>query len=186
MKKWSFDNMNMKNICIISILAITIIGSGCIDKISEKSIMTDGKAKIENLINTIMHNNTQKIEDTNTPRIVPSPEATIVPSNISSPEATVISDNASSQETNGLQTEDKSVTKVFNIGQEYNMLGVNVKLVNITDYDNNTATLLVNNVEYKYDPASDTTIQTNGVEIIDLVSSEDDKTAEITVGPIAQ
>lgn len=178
--------MKMKYVYIVSILIIAIIGSGCIDKISEKTILTDSKAKIENLINKFIHDNTPSIEVTNTPRNVPSPEATNASEIISSPEATVTSGNASSQDTTDSQTEDKTVTKVFNIGQEYNMLGVNVKLVNITDYDSNTATLLINNVEYKYDSASDTKIQANGIEVIDLISSEDDKTAEITVDYITQ
>lgn len=175
--------MNMKYIYIVSILAITIIGSGCIDKISEKTILTEGKAKIDDLLNKFIDGNTSSIEVTNTPRNIPSPEATNAPEIASSPEA---SDNASSQDMIDNQTEVKSVTKVFNIGQEYNMLGVNVKLVNITDYDSNTAILLINNVEYKYDPASGIKIQTNGVEVVDMISSEDDKTAEITVDSITQ
>jgi hypothetical protein len=178
--------MNMKNICIVSILAIAIIGSGCIDKISEKTILTDGKARIDDLFNKFIDGNTSSTEVTNTPRNVPSPEATNAPEIASSPEATVTSDNASSQDMIDNQTEVKSVTKVFNIGQEYNMLGVNVKLVNITDYDSNTAILLINNVEYKYDSASGVKIQANGVEVVDMISSEDDKTAEITVDSITQ
>lgn len=188
--------MKMKYIYVVSILAIAIIGSGCVDKISEKSILTEGKSEIDNLINKIIHDiappevntsgNIQSPAATTTPGNIQSPEATAIPGNIQSPETTTTPGNTSSQGTEDAQTEDKSVTKIFNIGDEYNMLGVNVKLVNITDYDNNAITLLINNVEYKYDSSLDTGIQANGIEIIDVVSSEDDKTAEITVDYIAR
>lgn len=80
---------------------------------------------------------------------------------------------------------DTSVTEIFKIGEQKTMLGANIKLVNITDYENNTATISIDNVEYKYDPESENNIQAkvNGttIEIIDLITLEDNNSAEITV-----
>jgi hypothetical protein len=59
-------------------------------------------------------------------------------------------------------------------------------LVNITDYDNNIVTLLINGVEHTYDSSSETVVQANGVEVIDVITLEDNKTAEITVDYIVK
>ena len=78
---------------------------------------------------------------------------------------------------------DIPVTETFKIGDQKNMLGVNIKLVSINDYDTDNVTLNIDNVEYKYkyDSESDTTIQAKGIEIVDVTTYEEDKTADITV-----
>ena len=169
--------MNAKYIYIVSVLIVTMICIGCVGKTPEKA----SQIKTNVPVITDVHNGTSYSEATDSSGNVSSPGRTGTSGNMSSPEATEISGNIPPYGVTNVPTEDMSVTKTFKIGDENNMLGVNIKLVNITDYDNDTATLLINGVEYKYDSSSETAIRTSGIEIIDIIPLEDDKTAKITV-----
>ena len=176
--------MNMKYICAISILVIVMIGLGCVDK-PENISPENTTTKVDTPITTSVPN----IVETpgNIPKIVTQENVTVadVPGNTSVPEETNMSGNTSAPEETNISDNtsvlDTSVTKIFKIGDENNMLGINVRLVNITDYDNDTAIINVDGVDYEYNQELNTTIQVKGREIFDLISSEDDKTAEITV-----
>lgn len=196
--------MNIKYICVISIIVIAMIGIGCVDKTSgNASTNIPVQSDSPTVTDTNVPTDNPTVTDTN----VPIPEVTSdVSGKISSnenisttnltdesnvtPEETDKSGNVVTDTSGNVavsevtDTPDSSVTEIFKIGEEKNMLGANIRLVNITNYDNNSIVISIDGVEYKYD--SETTVQAKGLEIVDVISSEDAKTAEITVDHISQ
>lgn len=198
--------MNMRYIYVVSMLIIALISIGCVDKTPEKNLSSDSQTQTNVPTTTETSNgisssggtdgsgNVWPAEETNGSDNYSSEtieasdnsssETIDVSENTSSPEVAGESDIAPSPEVTDVSTEDTSVTNNFKIGEEKNVLGVNIKLVNITNYDNNSVVILINGAEYKYD--SETTVQASGIEIVDIIALEEDKTAEITVDHVTQ
>ena len=178
--------MNMKYILIAFILIISMISLGCVDKSSGDSTQengtTDEQVQVNPTITDGKNVDSESVSETD---------------NASAADGEHISenDNVSSEDNESVSTDDEptsevvndtSVTEIFKIGEQKNMLGVNIKLVDITDYDNNTATISIDNKQYKYSPELEDTIKAkapNGknIDILDISTTKEDKTAEITV-----
>ena len=185
--------MSMKYIYVMSILIIVVTSLGCVDKPTENvsqentpaQVVEPTTTQVTNIVGTTENEpiTTTNVSDTDiqdnesSPDNVSAPENISTPENVSTPEGTEVPTPGATD----MPIEDVSVTKIFKIGDENNMLGVNVRLVNITDYDNNSAIINIDGVDYEYSPDLETSIQVKGVEILDVISSEGDKTAEITV-----
>ncbi len=190
--------MNIRHACIISILIIATISIGCIEKSGDgitKDVspgITTGKTEDAKIVKntTLVDNNIKNdaikdgsqsdvsnaseedalVEDTESDNssIDNETDDTMIPADTSTPDL----------------SEDTSVSEIFKIGEEKKILGKNIKLVNITNYDDNSITVLIDGVEYKY--SSDSVTNVNGIEISDVITSEDDKTAEIIVDRAAK
>lgn len=178
--------MNMKYILIAFMLIISMISLGCVDKSSgdnplQKNVTTDEKVKVNTPAST--EGSSTDISDKES--VSESDNATTDDNeSVSEGDNVTTGDNESvstDNEPTSDVTNDTSVTETFKIGDQKNMLGANVKLVSIADYDNNTATISIDGVEYKYDPESENVIRAKGIEIIDISTTKEDKTAEITV-----
>jgi len=162
-----------------------MISLGCVDKSSEdtssqKNVPTDEKVQINTPTSTEKSNTDKYVDEA----ISENDSVNVADNESVSEDDNVSIDDGESLPTDNEQTEvvnDTSVTETFKIGDQKNMLGTNVKLVGITDYDNNTATISIDGVEYKYDPESENVIRAKGIEIIDISTTKEDKTAEITV-----
>lgn len=208
--------MNIRYICIISILVAATVVAGCVDKSSPGTLpvkttdkgISPGVTEKGKVAETVKANDSSsKLEDSssskdnNVESDIGSDNSSDSSSDNMSEESSgnlsdyapddssidngteepdVVPDNTSSPDL----TEDTSVTQVFKIGEEKKMLGRNIKLVNITNYDNGEITLLVDGVEYKYKP--DSGLKAGGIEIVDVITVEDDKTAEIIVNYAAK
>ena len=177
--------MKMKYILVAFLLIISMISLGCVDKSSEdtssqKNVPTDEKVQINTPTSTEKSNTDKYVDEA----ISENDSVNVADNGSVSEDDNVSIDDGESLPTDNEQTEvvnDTSVTETFKIGDQKNMLGVSIKLVDITDYDNNTATVNIDGVEYKYDPESDSIIRAKGIEIIDISTTKEDKTAEITV-----
>jgi len=163
-----------------------MISLGCVDKSSGDSTQengtTDEQVQVNPTITDGKNVDSESVSETD---------------NASAADGEHISenDNVSSEDNESVSTDDEptsevvndtSVTEIFKIGEQKNMLGVNIKLVDITDYDNNTATISIDNKQYKYSPELEDTIKAkapNGknIDILDISTTKEDKTAEITV-----
>ncbi len=200
--------MNKKYMRVISIIVIVMIGIGCVDrtidttsqKINDKNNEQVNNPTIENVSETSDKESTSEDNITDTSvneSVTESDNSTDTSVDESISESDNITDENDNESVNDNTTvddntttydsvlekpvNDTSVTEIFKIGEQKTILGANIKLVNITDYDNNIATISIDNVEYKFDPDSENSIKAKGIEIIDLTTIEDDKTAEITV-----
>ena len=177
--------MKMKYILVAFLLIISMISLGCVDKSSEdtssqKNVPTDEKVQVNTPTSTENKNTDEYVDEA----ISENDSVNVADNESVSEDDNVSIDDGESLPTDNEQTEvvnDTSVTETFKIGDQKNMLGTNVKLVGITDYDNNTATISIDGVEYKYDPESENVIRAKGIEIIDISTTKEDKTAEITV-----
>ncbi len=177
--------MKMRNAYIISILIIAFIGIGCVGK------------NVQQANSGELPTATTVVEDTrqSLPEINVSPKDTSTINNAES--NTSITDNTTTigtvQDTStgtdnvttnttsdNVSTNDTSVTEIFKIGEEKKMLDKNIKLISIIDYDNNTVILTIDGVEYEYNP-DDSSIQSDNIKVIDIITSAEDNTAEITV-----
>jgi hypothetical protein len=177
--------MNMKYILVAFILIISMISLGCVDKSSgdtssQKNVSTGEQIQVTPTSNDGSNSDISGNEPVSESDNVGAADNESVPE----------SDNVNTDDVGSVPTDseptsevvnDTSVTETFKIGEQKTMLGANIKLVDITDYDNNTATISIDNVEYKYDPESDNIIIAKGIEIIDMSTLKEDKTAEITV-----
>ena len=168
--------MKMRNVYIISILIVAFIGIGCVGK----NIQQTNSGELPTAT-TVVENTRQSL-----PEINVSPKDTSTTNNAES--NTPVTDNTTtvgtvqdtSMGTDVVSTNDTSITEIFKIGEEKKMLDKNIKLINITDYDNNTAILTIDGIEYKYD-SDNSYIQSGNIEVIDIITSAEDNTAEITV-----
>jgi hypothetical protein len=166
----------MRNVYIISILIILFIGIGCVGKNTQQT--NSGELPTAT---TVVENTRQSL-----PEINVSPKNTPTTNNAES--NTSVTDNTATVETvqntstgaGSVSTNDTSTTEIFKIGEEKKMLDKNIKLISIIDYDNNTVILTIDGVEYEYNP-DDSSIQSGNIEVVDIITSAEDNTAEITV-----
>lgn len=166
--------MKMRNVYIISILIIAFASIGCVDKSIQQ---TNGGALPT----------TTAAENPNTASGPAAPEINNGPiektgDNISTTDSNNGSIEPTSDNTtiDNVSTNDTSVTEIFKIGEEKKILDKNIKLINITDYGNNTVLLSIDGVEYQYS-SENSSIEAGNIQVIDIISSADDQTAEITV-----
>lgn len=182
--------MNMRYILATFILIVSMIGLGCVDKSSEDILQNNISTEEQ-----VQVNNPESIKNSDADNSGKESLSDSDNANINDSEHVSENDNVNSADNESVQADneptsevvnDTSVTETFKIGDQKNMLGANIKLVDIIDYDNNTATVSIDNKEYKYDPESDNIIKSkvsNGknIEIIDISTMKEDQTAEITV-----
>ena len=133
---------------------------------TQTNLSTATATPIKMPVNTTSPTNTQTVIPTATQ--VRTPVATTVVTTTSIPV-----DNTTAPVT--------PVTETFQIGEAKDMLGINIKLVNITDYDNDTAMINIDGVKYDYTPDLDPTIRVKGIEILFITVDQYSKTADITV-----
>ncbi len=199
--------MNMKYIYVITILAIAMISIGCVDNTSEKVTSTNAPIQTNVPDITDVSNNASVTGTTDISDNVSTYEVEDVPDNTSVPDTTNVSgnvavtevidvtdnaptpdvtDNAPTSDVTYVPTESTSVTETFKIGDTKNVLNMSVTLMNITNYDSNALTLSIDGATYEYNVYADSNIQVNGREIIDVITDEDNQTAEITVDYVSQ
>jgi hypothetical protein len=175
--------MKMRNIYMISVLIIAFAGIGCVDK----NIQQANSGELPT-VTTAVENPTaisgpaapeinngpiEKTEDNSS--TTDGNNGSIEPTNDNTTE--IIGDNTT---IDNVSTNDTSVTEIFKIGEEKKILDKNIKLINITDYDNNTVLLSIDGVEYQYS-SENSSIQASNIQVIDIITSVDEQTAEITV-----
>lgn len=170
--------MKMRNVYIISILIIAFIGIGCVGKNIQQTDNGISPATTVESPRTVSGPAAPEIN--NGP--IEKTENNSSTTDINNGPTEKTEDNTTVETTtvDNLSTNDTSVTEIFNIGEEKKMLDRNIKLIDITDYDNNTVVLTIDGVEYQYS-SENSSIQAGNIEVFDIITSADDKTAEVTI-----
>ncbi len=182
--------MNMKHILIAFILIISMISLGCVDKSSGDSSKKNVTTEEQVQVNTPTTTDGRNADNSGKKSLSESDNVSVADNeHLSESDNVSSADNESVPMDNEPTSEvvnDTSLTETFKIGDQKNMLGANIKLVGITDYDNNTVTISIDNKQYQYSSELEDIIKAkvpNGknIEIIDISTTKEDKTADITV-----